>query len=46
MTDIQEYYLVILTQNIEAIHKENYRKILLRKGQVGTVIMDFEQKPF
>ncbi len=46
MTNIKEYDLVVLTQDIEAIHKENYRKILLRKGQVGTVVMDFEQKAF
>ncbi len=46
MNKIQEYDLVVLTEDTEAIHKQTYRKILLRRGQVGTVLMDFEQEAF
>lgn len=46
MNEIQEYDLVALTEDIIAIHKETSKKILLKRGQVGTVLMDFEQKAF
>ena len=46
MDSIKEYDLVVLTKDISAIHKQNQTPILLRRGQVGTVIMDFEQQAF
>ena len=46
MDSIQEYDLVVLTKDIQAIHKETQRPILLRRGQVGTVLMDFEKQAF
>lgn len=46
MDSIQEYDLVVLTKDIQATHKETHRPILLRRGQVGTVLMDFEQQAF
>jgi hypothetical protein len=36
---IQEYDLVALTADIPAIHKDTRQPILLRCGQVGTVLM-------
>jgi len=46
MDSIKEYDLVVLTKDIQAIHKETHTPILLRRGQVGTVVMDFEQYAF
>ena len=46
MNSIKEYDLVALTKDISAIHKQTQTPILLRRGQVGTVIMDFEQQAF
>jgi DNA helicase TIP49 (TBP-interacting protein) len=46
MSEIQEYDLVVLIQDIQVVHKETLKKILLRRGQVGTVLMDFDQKAF
>ncbi len=46
MDNIKEYDIVVLTQDIQATHKQTHKPILLRRGQVGTVIMDFEQKAF
>jgi len=46
MNQIKEYDLVAIDQNISAIHKETKQPILLRKGQVGTVIMDYDGKAF
>ncbi len=46
MESIKEYDLVILTQDIKAIHKQNHTPILLRRGQVGTVVMEFEEEAF
>jgi Domain of unknown function (DUF4926) len=41
MSQIQEYDLVALTEDISAIHKETKQPILLKRGQMGTVVMNF-----
>ncbi|EAZ88603.1 DUF4926 domain-containing protein [Crocosphaera chwakensis] len=46
MNSIKEYNLVVLTKDIQAIHKQTHNPILLRRGQVGTVVMDFEEQAF
>jgi hypothetical protein len=46
MDSIQEYDLVVLTKDIQATHKQTHTPILLRRGQVGTVVMDFEEQAF
>ena len=46
MNQIQEYDLVAIDRDIYATHKETNEPILLRKGQVGTVIMDFDGEGF
>jgi len=46
MDSIYEYDLVVLTKDVSAIHKQTQIPILLRRGQVGTVIMHFEQQAF
>ncbi len=46
MDSIKEYDLVVLTKDISAIHKQTQIPILLRRGQVGTVVMDFEKQAF
>lgn len=46
MNEIKEYDLVVLTQDTEVTQKETLKKILLRRGQVGTVLMDFNQEAF
>ncbi len=44
MNNIQEYDLVIIDRDTPATHKETHQPILLRKGQVGTVLMNFNHK--
>ena len=46
MENIKEYDIVVLNQDIQATHKETHKPILLRQGQVGTVVMDFGQRAF
>ncbi|MGL5074799.1 MAG: DUF4926 domain-containing protein [Waterburya sp.] len=46
MSQIQEYDLVAIDRDIPATHKETKQPILLRKGQVGTVVMDFDGQAF
>ena len=46
MSNIQEYDLVIIDRDIPATHKETNQPILLRKGQVGTVLMDFDGEAY
>ncbi|MFM7714064.1 MAG: DUF4926 domain-containing protein [Microcystis sp.] len=46
MNNIQDYDLVALTEDITAIHKTTHQTILLRCGQIGTVVMSFDQKAF
>jgi hypothetical protein len=46
MNEIQEYDLVALTEDAIATHKATHQQILLRRGQMGTVLMSFENKAF
>ena len=46
MSQIKEYDLVVIDRNISATHKETKQPILLRKGQVGTVLVDFDGEAF
>ena len=46
MSQIKEYDLVAIDRDIPATHKETNESILLRKGQVGTVIMEFDGEAF
>ena len=46
MNQIQEYDLVAIDRDIYATHKETNEPILLRKGQVGTVVMDLDGESF
>ncbi|MEI6331002.1 MAG: DUF4926 domain-containing protein [Pseudanabaena sp. ELA645] len=41
MNEIQEYDLVALTEDAIATHKVTHKQILLRRGQMGTVLMSF-----
>jgi len=42
MNDIQEYDLVALIADAIATHKITHQQILLRRGQMGTVLMSFD----
>lgn len=46
MNNIQDYDLVALTEDITAIHKITHQPILFRCGQIGTVVMSFDQEAF
>ncbi|NER20942.1 MAG: DUF4926 domain-containing protein [Symploca sp. SIO1B1] len=46
MSNINEYDLVALTENVQAVHKETRELILLRKGQLGTVLMEFNTEAY
>lgn len=46
MSQIKEYDLVTIDRELTATHKETNEPILLRKGQVGTVVMDFDGEAF
>ncbi|NEP11339.1 MAG: DUF4926 domain-containing protein [Symploca sp. SIO2C1] len=46
MSNINEYDLVALTENVQAIHKETRQSILLRRGQLGTVLMEFNTEAY
>ncbi|WP_036489748.1 DUF4926 domain-containing protein [Myxosarcina sp. GI1] len=46
MSQIKEYDLVTIDRDILTTHKETNEPILLRKGQVGTAVMDFDGKAF
>lgn len=39
---IHEYDIVALTEDFPAAHPETKAPILLRRGQVGTVLMEFD----
>jgi Domain of unknown function (DUF4926) len=43
---IKEYDVVALKNEVQAIHKETKQPILLRQGQVGTVLMSFEDQAY
>ena len=40
--NLQEYDAVALTEEIQATHKDTQQPILLRRGQVGTILMSFD----
>ncbi|BAU11687.1 hypothetical protein LEP3755_21900 [Leptolyngbya sp. NIES-3755] len=44
MAMIQEYDVVALTEDTPATHKTTHQSIVLRRGQVGTVLMTFEDE--
>ncbi|MEM9276742.1 MAG: DUF4926 domain-containing protein [Cyanobacteria bacterium P01_F01_bin.143] len=46
MSKIPEYDLVVIDRDILASDKETNQPILLRKGQVGTVLMDFDGEAY
>ena len=46
MNTIQEYDLVALTENVTSTHKITHQPILLRRGQLGTVLMSFDNQAF
>ena len=43
---LHEYDVVALTEEIQAIHKETSGAILLRSGQVGTILMSFDDRVY
>ncbi|MBD1866627.1 DUF4926 domain-containing protein [Leptolyngbya sp. FACHB-671] len=43
---IKEYDVVALTDEIQAIHKETKQSILLKRGQVGTVLTSFKNQAY
>jgi hypothetical protein len=46
MREIQDLDIVALTENVETNHYETGERIILYKGQVGTVVMDFNGEAF
>lgn len=46
MNEIQEYDLVALTEDTNATHKITKQPILLRRGQMGTVLMYFDRTAY
>lgn len=46
MNSIQDYELVALTEDIKGTHKTTHQPILLRRGQMGTVVMSFDEQAF
>ncbi len=46
MNTIQEYDLVALTEDVTATHKSTHQPILLRRGQMGTILMSFDNQAF
>lgn len=43
---LNEYDVVALKEEVQAIHKETHQPILLRQGQVGTILMSFEDRAY
>ena len=43
---LHEYDVVALTEEIQGIHKETHQPILLQPGQVGTILMSFEDRAY
>ncbi len=41
-----EYDIVALTEEVAARHPETQQPVLLRRGQVGTVLMTFDNEAF
>ncbi|MGK7932802.1 MAG: DUF4926 domain-containing protein [Microcystaceae cyanobacterium] len=46
MNTTKDYDLVALTEDIKATHKITRQPILLRRGQIGTVVMSFDEQAF
>lgn len=46
MNKIQEYDLVALTEDTIATHKLTHQQNMLRRGQMGTVLMAVDHKAF
>lgn len=46
MQKIQNLNIVAITEDIEIRHFETDKPIILRKGQVGTVVMEFDGTAF
>jgi len=46
MNEIQEYDIVALLETVSTIHKDTQQPIQLKCGQVGTVIMSFNNQAF
>ncbi|MBW4550010.1 MAG: DUF4926 domain-containing protein [Aphanocapsa sp. GSE-SYN-MK-11-07L] len=42
----KEYDIVALKSGIQAVHKENQQPIVLQPGQVGTVVMNFNDEAY
>ncbi|HEY9647601.1 MAG TPA: DUF4926 domain-containing protein [Chroococcidiopsis sp.] len=42
----KEYDIVALRSGLQAIHKNNQQPIFLQPGQVGTVIMNFDDEAY
>jgi Domain of unknown function (DUF4926) len=43
---LKEYDVVALVQEVPATHKETQQPIVLRRGQVGTVLMNFQNRAY
>ena len=43
---IQEYDVVALTEDVTSAHPETTEVVTLRRGQVGTVLTDFNSEAF
>ncbi len=43
---LHEYDVVALKEETQAIHKATQQPILLRQGQVGTILMSFEDRAY
>ena len=46
MNTIKEYDLVALIEDVMATYKTTHQPILLRRGQMGTVLMSFDHQAF
>ncbi|NJK51579.1 MAG: DUF4926 domain-containing protein [Leptolyngbyaceae cyanobacterium SU_3_3] len=42
----KEYDVVALKSSIQAVHKDSQQPILLQAGQVGTVVMNFNNEAY
>ncbi len=43
---LNEYDTVVLTEEVQATHKATHQPILLRVGQVGTILMSFDDRAY
>ncbi len=46
MMALHEYDVVVLIVEVQAIHKDTSGQILLRPGQVGTILMSFDDRAY